>query len=51
VQSGFSRQGAEAQSLFGFAKDLTDRADFTGFFMVGGSRVSLITQERSEPTK
>jgi hypothetical protein len=30
--SGFARQGAEAQSLFGFATDLTNWADFHRFF-------------------
>jgi hypothetical protein len=33
--SGFAREGAKARSLFGFATDLTDGADFHRFFMVG----------------
>ena len=48
---GFSREVAEAQSLFGFATDLTDGADYHRFFFVGGSRVSRIRDACSELTK
>ena len=49
--SGFARQGAEAQSLFAFATDLTDGADYQRFFFVGGSRMSWISDVRSELAK
>jgi hypothetical protein len=48
---GFAREGAEAQSFFGFATDLTDWADYHRFFFVGGSRVSWIRDARGELTK
>ncbi len=48
---GFARQGAKAQSIFCFATDLTDGADYHWFFIVGGSRVSLIRNGRNELTK
>jgi len=52
LSSFFARRGAKAQSLFGFATDLTDWADFYEFcFMVGGSWVSRIRAGRSELTR
>ena len=49
--SGFARKGVKAQSLYGFATDMTDGTDYHWFFIVGGSRVARISYKRGERTK